>query len=184
MAESQVTVDGRTHPLPSPFFVVATQNPVDFVGTYPLPDSQLDRFMLRMSLGYPDPDSERAMLGSMDRRLLLEALNPCLDAGQILALRKATTAVVASTALVAYVQKLLDASRQHVEIRIGLSPRAGLAILAAARAHALLGARSFALPEDVQAVFPYVAAHRLSLGPNARSSRGALVASLLENTPV
>ncbi len=184
MAEGQVTIDGRTHPLPSPFFVVATQNPVDFAGTYPLPDSQLDRFMLRMSLGYPDAESERAMLGSTDRRKLLESLAPCLTAKQILALRSATGSVIASSALIAYVQHLLEASRRQAEIRIGLSPRAGLAILAAARAHALLGGRNYALPEDVQAVFPYIAAHRLSLGSGARSSRAMLVASLLENTPV
>ena len=184
MAEGQVTIDGRTHALPAPFFVVATQNPVDFAGTYPLPDSQLDRFMLRMSLGYPDAESERSMLGSTDRRQLLEQLSPCLAAGQILALRKATASVLASSSLIAYVQNLLEASRRHAEIRIGLSPRAGLSILAAARAHALLGGRNFVVPEDVQKVFPYIAAHRLSLGSGSQASRAAVVASLIENTPV
>ncbi|MGB0135180.1 AAA family ATPase [Dokdonella sp.] len=184
MAEGQVTVDGHTHTLPHPFFVVATQNPVDFAGTYPLPDSQLDRFMLRMSLGYPDAESERAMLSSPDRKQLLEGLSACLTAAQILALRSATTKVLASSALVAYVQNLLDASRRHAEIRVGLSPRAGLAVLAAARAHALLAGRGFVIPEDVQAVFPYIAGHRLSLGSSAKASRATLVASLIESTPV
>ncbi len=184
MAESQVTIDGHTHTLPAPFFVVATQNPVDFAGTYPLPDSQLDRFMLRMSLGYPDAESERAMLGSSDRRSLLESLPACLRPAQIVSLRKATTEVLASSALIEYVQNLLDASRKHAEIRVGLSPRAGLAILAAARAHALLSGRSFAVPEDVQAVFPHIAAHRLSLGSSARSNRGELVSQLIETTTV
>jgi MoxR-like ATPase len=184
MAEGQVTIDGHTHMLPNPFFVVATQNPVDFAGTYPLPDSQLDRFMLRMSLGYPDAESERAMLSSTDRRQLLEELAPCLTSTQILDLRAATTGVLSSSALVAYVQNLLEASRRHPEIRVGLSPRAGLAVLAAARAHALLGGRSYVIPEDVQAVFPYIAGHRLSLGSSARTSRATLVEGLIESTKV
>ena len=184
MAEGQVTIDGHTHTLPEPFFVVATQNPVDFAGTYPLPDSQLDRFMLRMSLGYPDAESERAMLASKDRRRLLENLPACLQPAQILALRSATIDVLASSALIDYVQRLLDASRTHAEVRVGLSPRAGLAILAAARAQALLVGRSYVLPEDVQIVFPYIATHRLSLGSNAQSGRAAIVSRLLEATAV
>jgi MoxR-like ATPase len=184
MAEGQVTIDARTHHLPTPFFVVATQNPVDFAGTYPLPDSQLDRFMLRMSLGYPDREAERAMLGSTDRRQLLDTLAPCLAPAQILALRAACQAILASPALIEYVQNLLEASRRHTEIRVGLSPRAGLAILAAARAHALLSGRHFCVPEDVQAVFPYIAAHRLTPASNAQSGRDVLASSLVESTPV
>jgi MoxR-like ATPase len=184
MAEEQVTVDGTTHRLAPPFFVVATQNPLDFAGTYPLPDSQLDRFMLRMSLGYPDREAERAMLASADRRGVLEALSPCLAPEQILELRHACASVFASPALIAYVQALLEASRQHADIRIGLSPRAGLALLAAARAHALLSGRSHGMPEDVQAVFPFVAAHRLTAGASARVDRDKLALQLLESTPV
>ncbi|HET9031297.1 MAG TPA: AAA family ATPase [Dokdonella sp.] len=184
MAEGQVTIDGHTHTLPEPFFVVATQNPVDFAGTFPLPDSQLDRFMLRMSLGYPDAESERAMLASSDRRVLLESLPACLRPAQILALRKVVADVVASSALIDYVQRLLEASRMHGEVQIGLSPRAGLAILAAARAHAVLGGRGYALPEDVQAVFPYIAAHRLNLGSGARSSSNEIISRLIEATAV
>ena len=184
MAEQQVTVDGTTHPLAPPFFVVATQNPLDFAGTYPLPDSQLDRFMLRMSLGYPDRDAERAMLSAIDRRDVLAALSPCLTPEQIIELRHACTSVLASTALIEYVQALLAASRSHAEIRVGLSPRAGLALLAAARAHALLAGRPHCVPEDVQAVFPFVASHRLGLNASARSGRDKLALQLLESTPV
>ncbi|HEY0180119.1 MAG TPA: AAA family ATPase [Dokdonella sp.] len=184
MAEQQVTVDGVTHPLTPPFFVVATQNPLDFAGTYPLPDSQLDRFMLRMSLGYPDRDAERAMLGSADRREIIETLSPCLAPEQVLELRRACAAVLASPALIDYVQALLAASRAHAEIRIGLSPRAGLALLAAARAHALLAGRAHVVPEDVQAVFPFVAAHRLTPSASARTDRDRLALQLLDATPV
>ena len=184
MAEGQVTIDGRTHALPEPFFVVATQNPVDFAGTYPLPDSQLDRFMLRMSLGYPDAESERAMLASMDRRKLLENLPASLHPAQIVALRNATTGVLASSALIDYVQRLLEASRAHAEVRVGLSPRAGLAILAAARAQALLTGRNYVVPEDVQTVFPHIATHRLNLGTSAQSGRAAIVSRLIEATAV
>ncbi|HEY6940375.1 MoxR family ATPase [Dokdonella sp.] len=184
MAEGQVTVDGTTHRLAPPFFVVATQNPLDLAGTWPLPDSQLDRFMLRMSLGYPDRDAERAMLGATDRRDVIAALTPCLGPDQILALRHACAGVLASPALIEYVQALLAASRDHPEIRVGLSPRAGLALLSAARAHALLAGRPHGVPEDVQAVFPFVAGHRLGLGANARVERTKVVAQLLESTPL
>jgi MoxR-like ATPase len=183
MAESQVTVDGTTHPLTQPFFVVATQNPLDLAGTWPLPDSQLDRFMIRMSLGYPGRDAERAMLGTRDRRDLVAALTPRLDPERILALREACTAVFASPALIDYLQSLLAATRAHPEIRVGLSPRAGLALLAAARARALLEGRLHVLPEDVQAVFPFVAAHRLA-PTSPRTDRGALTRQILDATPV
>ena len=184
MAEEQVTVDGVTHPLPPPFFVVATQNPLDFAGTWPLPDSQLDRFMLRMSLGYPDRDAERAMLAADDRRGLIATLSPCLAPEQILELRRVCAGVFASPALIEYVQALLAASREHPDIRIGLSPRAGLAVLAAARSHALLAGRPHCVPEDVQAVFPFVAAHRLTPGASSRGDRDRLALQLLEATAV
>ena len=184
MAEGQVTVDGTTHRLAPPFFVVATQNPLDLAGTWPLPDSQLDRFMLRMSLGYPDRDAERAMLGASDRRDAIAAATPCLGPDQIDELRRACARVFASPALIEYVQALLAASRDHAEIRVGLSPRAGLALLAAARAHALLAGRAHCMPEDVQAVFPFVASHRLTPGPSARADRSKLAMQLLESTAV
>jgi MoxR-like ATPase len=184
MAEEQATVDGVTHRLEAPFFVVATQNPLDLAGTWPLPDSQLDRFMLRMSLGYPDRDAERAMLGAVDRRDLIASLSPCLSDAQILELRAACAKVFASPALIEYVQALLAASRDHADIRVGLSPRAGLALLAAARAHALLANRAHVMPEDVQAVFPFVAAHRLAPSASAKADRDRLAQKLLEAVPV
>ncbi|MDN5782852.1 MAG: AAA family ATPase [Luteimonas sp.] len=161
MAEHQVTVDGTTHALPDPFFVIATQNPVDLAGTYPLPDSQLDRFLLRLTLGYPDEDAERALLAGSDRRDLIARTIPVLGAEDVLALREAAAQVHASEALVTYVQSLLARSRRHPGVRVGLSPRAGIALLRAARAYALLLGRGHVLPEDVQALFPAVAAHRL-----------------------
>jgi MoxR-like ATPase len=161
MAEHQVTVDGTTHALPDPFFVIATQNPVDLAGTYPLPDSQLDRFLLRLTLGYPDEGAERALLAGTDRRDLIAQTLPVLGADDVQALRDAVAQVHASEALVTYVQSLLARSRHHPGVRVGLSPRAGIALLRAARAYALLQGRAHVLPEDVQALFPAVAAHRL-----------------------
>ncbi|MGH8324358.1 MAG: AAA family ATPase, partial [Steroidobacteraceae bacterium] len=179
MAEQQITVDGATHVLPTPFFVVATQNPVELAGTYPLPDSQLDRFMLRIGLDYPDRDAERALLAAPDRREVLASLQSCLDAAQLAQLRRAAAGVLASPALIDYVQALLAASRTHADIRVGLSPRAGLALLHVARACALLAGRNYCLPEDVQTVFPGVAAHRLIASGNSNLSRDRLAADLL-----
>jgi len=161
MAEGQVTVDGQTHALAQPFFVVATQNPLDLNGTFPLPDSQLDRFMLRLSLDYPDAAAERALLGGSDRRDLLAQLRPKLDAAALIELHRQSQSITASSALLDYLQALLSASRRHADIRVGLSPRAGLALLGAARAWALLHHRNHVLPEDLQALFVPLAAHRL-----------------------
>lgn len=161
MAEQQVTIDGVTRKLPLPFFVIATQNPVDLSGTYPLPDSQLDRFLLRLSMGYPDSQTERALLMGEDRRALIAEARAQLSEADVLALQQAVLQVHASESLVGYVQALLSRSRQHPGVRIGLSPRAGLALLRAARAHALLLGRAHVLPEDVQALFVPLAAHRL-----------------------
>ena len=162
MAEHQVTIDGVTHPLPDPFFVIATQNPVDLSGTYPLPDSQLDRFLLRLHLGYPPEDAERALLAGSDRRDLIARSEAVLGTDDVRALRAAVLEVHASEALIDYVQRLLARSRHHPGVRVGLSPRAGLALLRAARAHALLRGREHVLPEDVQTLFVAVAAHRLT----------------------
>ena len=167
MAERQVTVDGQTHALPDPFFVVATQNPLDLAGTFPLPDSQLDRFMLRVSLDYPDASAERELLTGSDRRDLLSHLTPQLDAASLAALNRQSKTITASPALLDYLQALLAASRRHPDVRVGLSPRAGLSLLAAARAWAMLSDRGHVLPEDLQALFVPLAAHRLV------ASRGA-----------
>ncbi|AND68007.1 ATPase [Dyella thiooxydans] len=182
MAEGQVTVDGQTHALPQPFYVVATQNPLDLHGTFALPDSQLDRFMLRISLGYPDAGAERALLSGADRRDLLARLVPQLDAASLVALRDRAQTITTSTALLDYLQALLTASRRHAEIRVGLSPRAGLSLLAAARAWALLSGRAHVLPEDLQALFVPLAGHRLV--PSRGSSGEALARELLAEVAV
>jgi MoxR-like ATPase len=184
MAEQQVTVDGQSRALPAPFFVVATQNPLDLAGTYPLPDSQLDRFMLRISLDYPDRDAERALLTATDRRELIAHLQPCLNLTQIQQIRTAVNGVLASPALIDYVQALLAASRVDADIRVGLSPRAGLALLNAARACALLDGRGYCLPEDVQMAFVAASAHRIIPGGSSHRARDALAQKLLDSTPV
>jgi MoxR-like ATPase len=183
MAEQQVTLDGTTHALPDPFFVIATQNPVDLSGTFPLPDSQLDRFLLRLTLGYPDAATERTLLAGSSRRELIAQTLPCLSEQDIRALRTAVEQVHASDALVDYVQRLLARSRQHPGIRVGLSPRAGIALLRAARAHALLAGRNHVLPDDVQALFVAVAAHRLVAEIEA-SSGPALAQAILHGVQV
>ncbi|MFT4256866.1 MAG: AAA family ATPase [Pseudoxanthomonas sp.] len=183
MAEHQVTLDGTTRALPEPFFVIATQNPADLSGTYALPDSQLDRFLLRMALGYPNAESERSLLAGSDRRVLISQVQPLLSADDVLALRRAAAEVHASEALIGYVQALLARSRNHPGTRVGLSPRAGLALLRAARAHALLLGRAHVLPEDVQALFGPVAAHRLVAEAEA-SSPAALAKAILHAVPV
>lgn len=183
MAEHQVTVDGVCHALPQPFFVMATQNPVDLAGTFPLPDSQLDRFLLRVQLGYPGAAAEREMLSGSDRRDLIAQVMPQLTSADVLELRTVVAGVHSSEALVGYVQALLAESRRHRGVRVGLSPRAGLGLLQGARAHALLAGRTHSLPEDVQALFVEAAAHRLV--PEAEAdSRDALAASILKSVPV
>ncbi|MBB3226854.1 MoxR-like ATPase [Luteibacter sp. Sphag1AF] len=182
MAEGQATVDGQTHDLPRPFFVVATQNPLDLAGTFPLPDSQLDRFMLRLSLDYPDPAAERALLTGTDRRDLMATLRPQLDGATIAALHAAAQKITANSTLLDYLQALLTASRKHADVRVGLSPRAGLALLAAARAWAMISGREFVVPEDVQTLFVPVAAHRLV--PGKGSHREAIARAILAEVPV
>ncbi|BDU21239.1 ATPase AAA [Dyella sp. GSA-30] len=182
MAEGQVTVDGQTHTLAQPFFVVATQNPLDLNGTFPLPDSQLDRFMLRVSLDYPDAAAERALLVGSDRRDLLAQLEPQLDGPNLSALQRETQTVNASAALLDYLQALLAASRKHPDIRVGLSPRAGLALLSAARVWAWLTGRGHVIPEDVQALFVALAAHRLV--PARGATGDTLARSLLAEVAV
>jgi MoxR-like ATPase len=182
MAEGQVTVDGQTHTLAQPFFVVATQNPLDLNGTFPLPDSQLDRFMLRVSLDYPDAAAERALLVGSDRRDLLAQLEPQLDGPNLSTLQRETQTVNASAALLDYLQALLAASRKHPDIRVGLSPRAGLALLSAARVWAWLTGRGHVIPEDIQALFVALAAHRLV--PARGATGDTLARSLLAEVAV
>jgi MoxR-like ATPase len=170
MEERQVSADGETRPLPDPFFVIATQNPAEQIGAYPLPESQLDRFLMAIELGYPDPAAERELLISGDRRARIATLAPCADPATLLGWQREAAAVHIAPALLDYVQALLAASRGTGDsesrktsgIQRGLSPRAGLLLVAAARAWALLAGRPMVLPEDVQAVFSAVAGHRLA----------------------
>lgn len=183
MAEHQVTVDGICHRLSQPFFVMATQNPVDLVGTFALPDSQLDRFLMRIALGYPDAHAERAMLVGEDRRHLIEQVMPQLSAEEVITLRAQVNQVHASDALVAYVQALLQQSRQHSGVRVGLSPRAGLALLRSARAHAVIVGRDHVLPDDIQSLFVEVAGHRLT-PENPGENRASLARAILAQVAV
>lgn len=161
MEERQVSVDGQTRRLPSPFFVIATQNPSDQIGTFPLPESQLDRFLMRLALGYPNEASERALLTGADRRSMLGTVAPVLSPELLVELQKAAAEVHVSGALVDYVQALVRFTRESPDIEAGLSPRGALALVAAARTHAFIQHHSGVFPDDVQAVFPAVAGHRL-----------------------
>jgi len=161
MEERQVTADGETRTLPDPFFVIATQNPLSQLGTFGLPESQLDRFLMRISLGYPDAGAERELLAGGDRRRLLADVAARVDGDTVLRWQRQVDQVHVAPALLDYVQRLLDASRSSPLWQLGLSPRAGLALLQAARAWALIDARRQVVPEDIQAVFPSVAQHRL-----------------------
>lgn len=163
MEEGQVTVEGTTHPLPQPFYVIATQNPREQAGTFPLPESQLDRFLMRLSIGHPDAEAERELLAGRDRREQIAELAPLLKPNDLLALQRRVTDVHASAALLDYVQALLKTSRGGDLFVAGLSPRAGLALLKAARAYALLDGRDHVRPEDVQTVLAPVVGHRLTV---------------------
>jgi MoxR-like ATPase len=177
MEEGQVTHEGVTHALPSPFFVIATQNPSSQSGTFALPESQLDRFLMCLSLGYPAPAAERDLLLGTARRDLLADIQPVLASGELAEAQRAVSAVHASGAVVDYVLRLATATRQNEPCGTGLSPRATLALLAAARAWAWLGGRDYLIPEDVQAVLPAVAGHRLG-------GDGAQIRRLLDEVPV
>ncbi|MDG9856034.1 MULTISPECIES: AAA family ATPase [Pseudomonas] len=184
MEEGQVTIEGATRPLPEPFFVIATQNPVTQGGTFALPESQLDRFLMRLSLGYPGRAAEKALLLGEARRDLLPRLEPMLDPQELQALQGEVLAVRASDALVDYVLRLVEATRTQPAFALGLSPRGSLALLAAARAWALLAGRDYVIPEDVQAVLPSVAGHRLrDQADPAGHGGGALVQWLLREVP-
>ena len=181
MAEHQVSTDGQTYTLPEPFFVIATQNPTDLSGTFPLPDSQLDRFVLRIGMGYIAADQERALLKSGGtRHTPVEAA--FRDAAELNALRQRVAGLHASDALVDYVQRLIGQSRQFPGIRVGLSPRAGLSLLAAGKAHAYLDGREFVDADDIQAVFVEAAAHRLH--PAVEGTGRELCHALLKAVPI
>ncbi len=180
MGEGQITIDTETHPLPQPFFVVATQNPLDLVGTFPLPESQLDRFLLSFSLGYPNEAAERELLTSRDRALMLEDTRPLLSPQDLMNLQRDSDAIHVSDGLLDYVQALLAETRDEQWFEAGLSPRAGLALLRASRALAFLDKRAFVLPEDVKTVFPSLARHRLSPSSGLGYSPDDQIAEMIE----
>ena len=167
MEEHQVSVDGQTHKMPAPYFVVATQNPSDQIGTFPLPESQLDRFLMRLELGYPNEESERALITGTDRRELLSEIKPTLNADILRKLQATAAKVHMTDPLVDYVQALVRFSRESPDIETGLSPRGSLALVAAARSHAFIERHSGVFPDDVQAVFAAVAGHRLKPASNS-----------------
>jgi MoxR-like ATPase len=183
MEERQVTLDGDTRVLPQPFFVIATQNPSYQIGTFPLPESQLDRFLMRIELGYPDPAAERALLEGRDRRALLAEAQPLLDPDVLLAEQARAAALHVAAPLIAYVQALIAHTRTAPEWKHGLSPRAGLGLVAAARAWALLDGRDHVLPEDVQAVLPAVVPHRL-MAANEQRNAAEISQALIEAVPL
>ena len=181
MEERQVSVDGEGRRLPEPFFVIATQNPQDQIGTFPLPESQLDRFLMCIELGYPDPKSERALLEGSDRREMVAKLEPRMTPADLVEAQRSLKSIRTSPALLDYVQNLLTHSRRAALFSEGLSPRAGLALLQAARAWAMLDGRNHVLPDDVQAVLMAVAGHRLRPAKGSATShraRAELVAEL------
>jgi MoxR-like ATPase len=185
MEEHQVTADGQTYPLTEPFFVIATQNPVYQVGTFPLPESQLDRFLMRIELGYPAPVLERQLLLGRDRRDLLATLDPALQPQQLLRLQAEVPKVHASDPLLDYVQAIARYTRQAQEFESGLSPRAVISLLRAAQAWAFMHGHDGVLPEDVQAVLPAVAGHRLAPRDSARfRSAGDVGQHVLAAVPV
>jgi MoxR-like ATPase len=172
MEEQQVSVENETRKLPQPFFVIATQNPSDQLGTYPLPESQLDRFLLRITLGYPDRAAERALLAGGDRRAAALALQPVMSVAELQAAQAAVLQVRASEPLLDYLQALITASRSGTWFSDGLSPRAGIAVLRVAKARALMAGRDYVAPDDVQAILPQAIAHRLT--PVAAAGRGPI----------
>jgi MoxR-like ATPase len=178
MEENQVTVEGQTYPLPQPFFVIATQNPSNQIGTFPLPESQLDRFLMRIELGYPDHQAERELLTGQNRHSLIESLTLELPPQQLIEIQLAVTQVHVSSALLDYCQAIIKFTRESSDYHCGLSPRAGIALLTAAKAWAFMDHRDAVIPEDLQAILPSVAGHRLRSG---YGNSEAIVAPVLNN---
>ena len=185
MEERQVTIDGHTYPLPSPFFVIATQNPATQAGTFPLPESQLDRFLMCISLGYPDPEVERKLLKGYNPRQDMATLKPAITKEELAHLQQQCQNVFVSDALLDYVQRILAYSRESNHFNFGLSPRAGMAIIQSAKSYAFVCGREHVIPEDVQAVLPSVAEHRLAGSQDITGHEGIrLVDELLKHVDV
>jgi len=183
MEEKQVTIEGETRPLHSPFFVLATQNPHHQIGTFPLPESQLDRFTMRISLGYPSAQAERQLLKGKDRREMIQSVPEVLSVAQLRYLQKQVSRLTVSEALLDYIQAVIKYSRQAHLYRNGLSPRAGLSLLRAAQAWALLAHRDYVIPEDIQAVLPGITSHRL-INKGDPQTPEELVQDLIQHVPV
>jgi MoxR-like ATPase len=184
MEERQVTVEGESHALPAPFFVIATQNPSEQLGTYPLPESQLDRFLMTIRLGYPDRAAERELLSGADGREMLSGLQPVMLPAQLQAAQQAARSIAVSPALLDYLQALLEATRNGHWFVEGLSPRAGLAWLRAAKAKALMAGRAHVSPEDLQATAVLVLAHRLRARSGSGRGSAEQVRAMVEALPL
>ena len=183
MSEGQVSVEGETRPLPEPFFVIATQNPVSQSGTFPLPESQQDRFLMRIKLGYPDPAAERQLLAGEDPRFILNRLTPSISTEELIDIQTQVARVKASDSLVNYLQRLLQESRSLPDIETGISPRGGLALLQCARAWALMDGRQYVIPEDIQACLEPVCGHRLNGVANDREA-ASLIQQMLNRVDI
>ncbi|HMU99895.1 MAG TPA: AAA family ATPase [Rhodocyclaceae bacterium] len=184
MEERQVTAEGETRSLPAPFFVIATQNPAHQIGTFPLPESQLDRFLMRLELGYPDRAAEKALLAAGGRRETADRLLPLVTPTELVAFQDVVASVHVAPALIDYLQVLVEATRRDGAWRHGLSPRAGLALLAAARAWAWIDGRGLVLPDDLQAVLPAVACHRLRSAQGSGHAQPEDMAALIRAVPI
>jgi MoxR-like ATPase len=184
MEERQVTMEGKTRMLDKPFFVIATQNPIEQFGTFPLPESQLDRFLMRIDLGYPERSAEKKLLQQGETRSVLEGLKPMLTSNDVLALQDQVASVHVSDALLEYVQDLLDFTRNSTHFHVGLSPRAGLNLLIAAKSRAFLQTRDYVLPEDLQNVMPWVIGHRLRSRDDGLEISRERLTSILMTVPV
>jgi len=185
MEEHQVTIEGKTRLLPNPFFVIATQNPSYQVGTFPLPESQLDRFLMRIQLGYPDRDAERGLLSGIERREIISTLRPCMETAELQTMQEKVREVHVSSALLDYIQAIISYTRLSPTYIHGMSPRAGLALLSSARAWALMDKRNQVLPEDVQAVLPGVIGHRLhSTGDHTHNNSADLVENIIREVAI
>ena len=184
MEERQVTIEGRTRILEKPFFVIATQNPLEHSGTFPLPESQLDRFLMRIELGYPDRKAEKILLQQGDTRRSLEAMDACIETGGVLAVQEQVAQIHHSDALLDYIQDILDFTRTSPHFHMGLSPRAGLALLRASGARAFLQGRDHAIPEDVQTILPWVVGHRVRSSQDYREFSKERLQSLMMTVPI
>jgi len=187
MEEGSVTVDGVTRALPQPFFVMATQNPIEYEGTYPLPEAQLDRFLLKLHMGYPSSDEEIEMLNRLEKTTPLAEVGPVMTLDELLALQRKVADVHVSDAVKEYIVELVQQSRTHEAVYLGVSPRGSVALMKTAQAYALIHGRDFVIPDDIQQLAPYVLAHRLLVRPEAKWDKldaETIVAQLITRTPV